>query len=142
MSTANGGAAFYTDSGVIASYKVRTSDCPFSVAVLTFLPRSQSYIKQMLTRKNPYTGLAYGRDPTIMAWETGNELGGYIGAEGYPPAAWTTSIALYIKSLAPNQLTIDGSNGFYNYTSTFSHSARDAPLSDSTPSQTKRLLPA
>lgn len=35
----------------------------------------------------------------------------------YPPASWTDNIASYIKSLAPNQLILDGTGGFYNYSS-------------------------
>lgn len=87
----------------------------------------------MVTRTNIYTGVKYCNDPTILAWETGefllqsmherradpppflgagNELGAYLGAEGYPPLAWTKNIASYIKSLAPSQLVIDGSDGF------------------------------
>lgn len=68
----------------------------------------------MLTRVNAYNGIAYGNDPTVLAWETGNELGAYIGKEGYPPAAWTTTIAATIKSYS-RSLIIDGSGGFYNY---------------------------
>lgn len=33
-----------------------------------------------------------------------------LGA-GAPPAAWTNEIASYIKSLAPNHLVIDGTDG-------------------------------
>lgn len=94
VSDADYGKAFYTNTGAIASYK--------------------SYIKQMLTRKNKYNGRLYGEDPNIAAWETGNELGGYLGREGYPSLTWTSNIAKYIKSLAPNHLVIDGTDGFYN----------------------------
>lgn len=66
---------------------------------------------------------------------SGNELGAWMGQEGYvvsleftstaneptdfdlydcsyPPLAWTNNIAKYIKGLAPRQLVIDGSDGF------------------------------
>lgn len=43
-------------------------------------------------------------EPTIIAWETGNELEG-------APAEWTSDITSYIKSLSSQQLTIDGSYG-------------------------------
>lgn len=62
-----------------------------------------------------YNGRRYGDDPTILAYETGNELGAYIGKEGYPPAAWTSMIVNTIKSVSKS-LVIDGSDGFYNYT--------------------------
>ncbi|KAI5480356.1 glycoside hydrolase family 5 protein [Pseudohyphozyma bogoriensis] len=71
----------------------------------------KSYISTLLTHKNQFTGLAYKDDPTILAWETGNELGAYDLQEGAPPANWTDAIAKHIKSLAPNHLVIDGTNG-------------------------------
>lgn len=61
----------------------------------------KDHISYILNHVNRYTGMAYKDDPTIMAWETGNEL--YNA-----PASWTEMIAKYIKSLAPNQLVMDG----------------------------------
>lgn len=76
--------------------------------------------------------LTMGEDPTIMAFETGNEVGGSTehvkaitapiltlcaqlggyGGSNYPPTVeWTTAIATHIKSLAPNTLIIDGTYG-------------------------------
>lgn len=45
----------------------------------------------------------------------GNELGGYMLGGGAPPASWTKAIATYIKSLAPNHLVADGSDGLTDY---------------------------
>lgn len=73
----------------------------------------QQYVAAVLNRYNPYTGKQYKNDPTIVMWETGNELGAYIGREGYPPTEWTANIVDYIKSIAPNQLVLDGTDGFY-----------------------------
>ncbi|ORY88384.1 glycoside hydrolase superfamily [Leucosporidium creatinivorum] len=95
LNTGNWGTLFYSNAQAIAAYK--------------------QYIYVYLTHQNSYNGLTYAQDPTIMMWETGNELGAYIGKEGYPPATWTSSITSYIKSIAPNQLIMDGSDGFYNY---------------------------
>ncbi|CDR37878.1 RHTO0S03e00562g1_1 [Rhodotorula toruloides] len=89
------GSQFYTNSAVIELFK--------------------GYIKVLLTHVNQYTGVALKDDPTILAWETGNELGGYMLGGGAPPASWTKSIATYIKSLAPNHLVADGSDGLTNY---------------------------
>lgn len=97
-------------------------------------PSAQPDILNVITRVNSYTGVKYSNDPTILAWETGahfsfpaphrvkliagldrhvgNELGAYKLSEGAPPLAWTKNIATYIKSLAPNHLVIDGSDGF------------------------------
>ncbi|GAA5982721.1 hypothetical protein JCM11641_007767 [Rhodosporidiobolus odoratus] len=90
------GAKFYTAKAVIAAY--------------------QDYITTILTRVNSYTGIAYSNDPTILAWETGNELGGYINAEMWPPASWTNSIISTIREVDSRHLVIDGTAGFWNYT--------------------------
>lgn len=90
-SSANNGAAFYTNRKTIDLYK--------------------TYISTIINHRNPYTGIRLGDDPTIMAWETGNELGAYMMKNGAPPAAWTAEIAKHIKSLAPRHLVIDGSDG-------------------------------
>ncbi|GAA5820854.1 hypothetical protein JCM3770_007269 [Rhodotorula araucariae] len=100
---ANGGAAFYTNRAVIGAYMY--------------------YIGQFMIRVNSYTGVAYVDDPTILAWETGNELGGYINAEMWPPALWTSQLNTYIRKYDKNHLLLEltltrllGSNGFWNYT--------------------------
>lgn len=62
-------------------------------------------ITHVLTRVNTITGIPYAEDPTIMAWETGNELEN--------PDEWLTEIASQIKSLAPKQLLIDGYNAIH-----------------------------
>lgn len=68
----------------------------------------QRFITTVLTHVNPETGLAYRDDPTIMGWETGNEM--YCqscpGNPWFPQ--WTAAIANHIDSLAPRQLVVDG----------------------------------
>jgi hypothetical protein len=81
LSTADDGAAFYTDPDARAAY--------------------QRYVKQLLQHRNPYTGLRYVDDPTIMAWELGNELNGMT-------ADWVQTNAAYVKKLAPRQLVAAG----------------------------------
>ncbi|GAA5858364.1 hypothetical protein JCM1840_001167 [Sporobolomyces johnsonii] len=76
----------------------------------------KDYIAVLLNHTNAYTGVRLCDDPTIMAWETGNELGGYMLGGGAPPASWTKEIATYIKSLAPNHLVADGSDGLVDTT--------------------------
>lgn len=71
---------FWTDEQVIADF--------------------EQTIRYVLTRVNTRTGVAYRDDPTILGWETGNELDA--------PPAWTRRIARLIKELAPRQLVIDG----------------------------------
>ena len=74
----------------------------------------KNYIKHLLTHVNPYTGLTYAEDPTIFAYETGNELGGPVFGDEDVPVEWTTEISSYIKQLAPNKLVIDGTYGVNN----------------------------
>lgn len=50
-------------------------------------------------------------EPTVLAFETGNELGGWEGKSSPPPVAWTTAIAAYLKELAPDTLVLSGSYG-------------------------------
>jgi hypothetical protein len=71
----------------------------------------KNYIQKILNHVNPYTGLAYKNDPTIAAWETGNEL--YVGTSYSKTSfsSWTDTISSYIKSLAPSQLVVDGRYG-------------------------------
>jgi mannan endo-1,4-beta-mannosidase len=66
-------------------------------------------LKYMLMRKNTITGILYKDDPTVLAWQLGNELGGWGGPS--PPASWTIEMASFIKSIAPNNLVMDGSFG-------------------------------
>ena len=77
----------------------------------TIIDDFKNYINILLTHVNPYTGLSYAEDPTIYAYETGNELGGPIFGDQYVPNSWTTEIAEYIKQLAPHKLVQDGTYG-------------------------------
>lgn len=59
-------------------------------------------VHYLLTRKNTYTGVAYKDDPTILGWETGNEI------DATPE--WTRQISAYLKELDPKHLVIDGNS--------------------------------
>jgi hypothetical protein len=54
----------------------------------------------VIERVNTRSRIAYRDDPTILAWETGNELD--------CPPDWTAEIADFIQRLDPNHLVIDG----------------------------------
>ncbi|SCV67891.1 BQ2448_5502 [Microbotryum intermedium] len=95
LSTGQYGSQFFTNSKAWSAYRW--------------------YVRTLRNRKNKYTRVAYKSDPTILAWETGNELGAWFGREGYPPQAWTSKAAGLIKELAPNTLVIDGTDGLWNY---------------------------
>lgn len=74
---------FYTDPAVITAFHL--------------------YVSRLLNHVNPYNGLRYKDDPTVMAWETGNEL-------WTAPPAWTQDFAAYLKhTLGVRQLVADGS---------------------------------
>lgn len=70
-----------------------------------------AYIDTLLAHRSNITGLTFAEEPAILAFETGNELGGYGGGSYPPPVEWTAAIAAKLKSLAPNTLVIDGSYG-------------------------------
>jgi mannan endo-1,4-beta-mannosidase len=91
----------------------KPSDCPSPAAATAFYtsPRAiaafEKYISVLLNHVNYYTGMPNKDDPTIMAWETGDELTyGLGGAREF--TRWTGRIAAYLKSLAPHQLVMDG----------------------------------
>ena len=77
----------------------------------TIVDDFKNYIQHLLTHVNPYTGLSYAEDPTIFAYETGNELGGPVFGDMDVPVAWTNEICSFIKKLAPQKLCIDGTYG-------------------------------
>lgn len=77
----------------------------------TIINDFKNYIRHLLTHRNPYTGLSYADDPTIFAYETGNELGGPKFGDKDVPVAWTQEIAQYIKQLGPHKLVVDGTYG-------------------------------
>lgn len=80
--------AFFTNSTVIGDFK--------------------KYITHVLRHVNPHTGLALKDDPTIMAWETGNELNPSDYKWTSAHVDWTRQIANHIKWLSPNALVMDG----------------------------------
>ncbi|KAI0164949.1 glycoside hydrolase superfamily [Xylariaceae sp. FL1272] len=82
---------FYTDAQIIATFK--------------------DYVKTILTHKNKYNNLTYAEDPTIFAYESGNELLGSVWGDQNCPASWVQDIAQYVKSLAPKKLFLDGTYG-------------------------------
>jgi hypothetical protein len=57
----------------------------------------EQFISTVLNHVNSYTGVAYKNDPTIMAWEEGNELQD-------APASWVSTIANYVKGIDSNHL--------------------------------------
>lgn len=81
----------------------------------------KKYIKHLLERKNIYSNITYKDDPTIMAWQLGNELrlDGDIFTRS-PNATirtitnWSREMSDYIKSIDKNHLVSVGDEGWFN----------------------------
>jgi mannan endo-1,4-beta-mannosidase len=88
-------------------------NCPSPACASTFYrdPKAisafETYISVLLNHVNVYTGVPNKDNPTIMSWEVGNELPyGTGGAVEF--TRWTGTISRFIKSIAPDQLVMDG----------------------------------
>ncbi|GAA5968157.1 hypothetical protein JCM11641_003752 [Rhodosporidiobolus odoratus] len=73
----------------------------------TMIESFKLIIDFLLNRTNSINGRRYGDDPTILAWETGNEMN-HLGMRP-APASWTLIMARHLKSRAPRTLVMDGS---------------------------------
>ena len=73
----------------------------------------KAWARHVIRRRNPYTGLRYNEDPTIMAWELANEPRNRSDKSGGQVLAWVREMSAYIKFLAPRQLVAVGDEGFY-----------------------------
>jgi hypothetical protein len=75
----------------------------------TIVNSFKAHISAVLNHVNVYTGIAYKNDPSILAWETGNELTVYPTAWDTTYVNWTDDIAAYIKTTCgAQQLVMDG----------------------------------
>ncbi|MFB3896753.1 MAG: mannanase [bacterium] len=89
-------ASFYSDRGAQQDY--------------------QRFIKDILHRKNSYTGVVYKEDPAIMAWELANEPRPHPDGNQDPKKLndfynWIDQSAAYIKSFDSFHLVTTGSEG-------------------------------
>jgi mannan endo-1,4-beta-mannosidase len=73
----------------------------------------KAYAHYVTHRYNPYTGLRYNEDPTIMTFELANEPRSRSDKTGARLLHWITEMSAYVKSLAPRQLVAVGDEGFY-----------------------------
>ncbi len=83
---------FYTDANIRACYL--------------------SYATYLISRRNRYTGLRYGEDPTIMTWELANEPRNRSDRTGAGVKQWAADVSYHIKRAAPHQLVSVGDEGF------------------------------
>ncbi|CZR61896.1 uncharacterized protein PAC_11793 [Phialocephala subalpina] len=100
-----------------AGFNITGSQNPLSPDTLQFYTNAtiigtfKDYISHLMTHVNPYTGITYAADPTIIGYETGNELGGVKFGDKNVSVEWTREICRHIKTLGPNKLCIDGTYG-------------------------------
>ncbi len=73
------------------------------------------YIEMLVNRENAFTGIRYRDDPTIMAWQLGNEPRpgeGESGKQNFEVfTRWVGETADFIRSLDPNHLISTGNEG-------------------------------
>lgn len=101
---------FYTNQSVITMFRVSAARKYIPLLLLglfypVIFPSLKAYVAHLLNHVNKYTGVVLKDEPTILAWETGNEL----QQQGQPFTNWTDSLAAYIKeTLGAKQLVMDG----------------------------------
>lgn len=70
------------------------------------------HLEVMVNRKNNYSELLYKEDPTIMAWQLGNEpRGGITEKDVNIFVNWIYETSAYIKSMDSNHMVTIGSEG-------------------------------
>ena len=55
--------------------------------------------------------MTLAEEPTVLAFETGNELGGWGLDSDAPTIEWVGEISAYLKELAPDTLVLSGTYG-------------------------------
>ncbi len=71
------------------------------------------YVRFILGRTNRYTNTPYTNDPTIMAWQIGNEPRAFSQEAKEPFAKWLREASALIRSLDKNHLISIGSEGIW-----------------------------
>ncbi|WP_018666949.1 glycoside hydrolase 5 family protein [Bacteroides gallinarum] len=69
------------------------------------------HVDFIVKRTNRYSQLRYIDDPTIMAWQIGNEPRAFSKENKNSFACWMSDVAAQIKSLDPNHMVSSGSEG-------------------------------
>ena len=69
----------------------------------------EAYLRHVVLRTNTVTGVAYREDPTIMAWQLGNEPRGFQNSDAY--VLWADRTAALLQTLDPNHLVSLGGEG-------------------------------
>ena len=71
------------------------------------------YVRDIIGRTNRYTNVPYVDDPTIMAWQIGNEPRAFSEDAKAPFAKWLRKASELIRSLDKNHLISIGSEGIW-----------------------------
>ena len=72
------------------------------------------WVQQLLERKNTVSGRVYKEDPTILAWELGNELRCPDVKDGEALLlSWLWEMSTLLKAHAPNHLVAAGDEGYF-----------------------------
>ncbi len=72
----------------------------------------KAWLWHLATRMNGLTNRAYRDDPTIFAWELGNEPRGTTGTPNTLLTRWASEMSSYLKSIDENHLVAVGDEGF------------------------------
>ena len=71
------------------------------------------YVRDIVGRTNRYTNVAYTDDPTIMAWQIGNEPRAFSNESKEGFVQWLSEASALIRSLDGNHLISIGSEGIW-----------------------------
>jgi mannan endo-1,4-beta-mannosidase len=81
----------------------------------------KAWVAHLLNRVNPLTGVRYGDDPTVFAWELLNEASCYsvtlpAGACSHTDIEnWISEMSAYVRSLTPQQMIAVGDQGHFAF---------------------------
>ncbi len=95
----------------------------------------KAWARHVMCRKNPYTGLHYNADPTIMTFELANEPRNRSDKTGKAVLSWADEMSRFVRSHAPHQLVAVGDEGFYGDSGN-----ADYPYSDYEGNHWKKLV--
>jgi len=74
----------------------------------------KNHAAAVISRVNTFNGRLYRDDPTVFAWELGNEPRCPSDKTGNTLLAWIEEMSAHIKSLDTNHLVTTGIEGFYD----------------------------
>lgn len=97
------------------NYTTTASGCDDFFADANAITLYKDWVKTIATRNNSITGVTYGNDPTIFAWDLINEPRCTAGTVSSCSAAaiqsWITNVSAYVKSQVKQLVTV-GEDGF------------------------------